>query len=307
MINPIKHIINKFCTVWPTKIFFIFFRNILFIFRFKKRLNADTRNKSTIILIHQMGKVGSSTVESSLREFNLRTPIYKTHYLNEDTVKTMWNDKVKLHKKPLKKHYLANKYISRMLTNPEFRENKLNIITLVREPVICNISRFFHSIEDFIPNFYKNIEKGVIQNDEIIDVFINVFPYHSWNLEWFDKEVKNVFGIDVYSKPFDKLEGFQIFNEKNVDLLLLKLESLNNCSRKAFRQYLGINNFAIVNSNVAKDKPYEKPYREFIKSIEFPKSYLDKMYCHKYTQHFYSESEIAEFRNRWSKNRLNTI
>jgi len=278
----------------------LFFSNLLFIYEFKKKLNADTRNKSTIILIHQMGKVGSSTIENSLRELAVNTPIYKTHYLNGDTVKTFWKDKVKLHKKPLKKHYLANKYIGSKLKYPEFRENNLKIITLVREPVITNISRFFQSIEDYIPDFFKNIEENRIRTDDLFDAYFNEFPYHSWNLEWFDTEMKKVFGIDIYSKIFNKSEGFQIINEKKVDLLLLRLESLNDCSEKAFRQFLGINNFAIANSNVAKDKPYKTVYREFIKSIEFPNTYLDQMYNHKYTQHFYSEAEIVTFRNRWS-------
>lgn len=285
----------------PARYLYIYFNNLYFIYNFTSKLEADYRNHDSIILIHTMGKVGSSTIENSLRSLNLDTPIYKTHYLNPQTIEEMWNIRVKMREKYLHRHYLANKYIGQKLEQSGLNNNKWKVISLVREPIITNISRLFQSIEEYIPNFYQELEKGMLNMEKIIEVFFKEFPYHRWNLNWFDNEVKSVFGIDVLSGYFDKKKGFKIYKEKNVDLLVIKLEFLKSSAKVAFKEFMDIEDFSLISKNVAENKRYRDVYKKFIESIVFPKNYVEELLSHKYTKQFYSENEIAKLMKKWTR------
>jgi hypothetical protein len=80
--------------------------------------------------------------------------------------------------------------------------------------------------------------------------------------------------------------------------MIIRLEDLNRVSEAAFHEYLGLNDFTIVNTNVGREKPYHQLYEQF-KQLPIPSSYLDGAYSTRYAAHFYTESEIRTFRNRW--------
>ena len=63
---------------------------------------------------------------------------------------------------------------------------------------------------------------------------------------------------------------------------------------------MGIENFTVKNANVAKDKIYKNAYQKFKESIVFLDEYLEKIYNHKYTRHFYNRVEIENSIKRWS-------
>jgi hypothetical protein len=58
----------------------------------------------------------------------------------------------------------------------------------------------------------------------------------SW-LNWFDNEPKTVFGIDVFSSSFLLDKGHKIYNGNNSDMLLIKLEKLDECAKEAFNVF----------------------------------------------------------------------
>jgi len=93
--------------------------------------------------------------------------------------------------------------------------------------------------------------------------------------------------------------GYRIYRRNNVDLLLIRLENLNQCAAAAFKEFLDIDGFTLIDANVASEKVYAPLYKEMKGRIRLPESYLDAMYQSKYTRHFYSEEEIRRFRERW--------
>lgn len=107
--------------------------------------------------------------------------------------------------------------------------------------------------------------------------------------------------IDVFSSEFPKSKGYEIYETKHADLLLLKLENLNNCASDAFKTFLDIDGFTLAKSNIGDNKAYRNIYRRFLESIVLPDSYIDKMYTSKYVRHFYSEKEIEAFKARWCR------
>jgi len=48
---------------------------------------------------------------------------------------------------------------------------------------------------------------------------------------------------------------------------------------------------------------YRDLYREFIDTLVLPEPFLALMYESRMTRHFYSPTEIASFRRRWTRDR----
>ena len=122
---------------------------------------------------------------------------------------------------------------------------------------------------------------------------------HDTPLVFFDRELKSVFGVDVFASEFPKSEGFKIYKSEKADALVIRLENLNHCFKEAFKKFLNINNFTLENTNIGKAKVYASIYKKFKETIHLPDNYLDKFYNSKYMRHFYTEMEIEGFREKW--------
>lgn len=113
--------------------------------------------------------------------------------------------------------------------------------------------------------------------------------------------MKPVFKIDVFPSEFPKLQGYKIFHSEFADLLLLRLENLNECASAAFKDFLNIDNFKLTSANVSQTKAYYPAYKKFLETVVLPSSYIEKMYASKYVNHFYTRDEINNFIRKWSK------
>ena len=173
------------------------------------------------------------------------------------------------------------------------------MITPVREPIARNVSLFFENLLEFHipadshPDLY-NVEK-------LSDIFIKEVR-HSTALTWFDVEMKAMLGIDVYRYLFPKEKGFLTIKEGNIDLLLLKIEIDKLIKEQAIAEFLNIENFHLIEENVAKNKIYAKMYQKFIQNVNLPLWYIETMCRSKYIRHFYSDGEIESVRIKWSHN-----
>jgi hypothetical protein len=192
------------------------------------------------------------------------------------------------------------------------------VVTLTRETVGRNVSNFFELVEvepleeasadrryrvRSDPDFY-DMDMIVDTRDlsELLQVFIDK-PAHDEPLTFFDQEIKGVLGLDVYATPFPTAQGYTIYETEWADVLLIRVEDLNTCARAAFQEFLGIDNFDLINENIGSEKPYASLYRQFKKDRLLPEPYLDRMYSSKYMQHFYTDQEIAGFRSKWTPER----
>jgi hypothetical protein len=117
---------------------------------------------------------------------------------------------------------------------------------------------------------------------------------------WFQRQLQPVFGIDVFATAFPKERGYAIYATKDVSLLVIKLEMLEECASQAMRDFLGIDEFLLRNSNIGEEKEYKDMYKSFLRSIALPDEYLNRMYNSEYAQHFYTDAELQHFRMRWS-------
>lgn len=251
------------------------------------------------ILIHTMGKVGSSSIRDSLVDIFPKVNIYQTHFLNPNRL----HDRIEKLKKSQSKISFhlkqSQKFREKYIDNGIERE-KFKVITLVRDPVARNISGFFQNIESFFPGFIDRYESGNLSDQEIIKSFYKNYP-HQLPLEWIKKEIEEVFNVEIYSNDFSKSKGWMIIQEP-ISLLVIRLEDLNKQCRCIFKNFLGISEFELKKSNEANRKEYQKAYDKFKSSINLPKSYLDRMYTSEYARYFYTEEELKAFYLNWKNN-----
>jgi hypothetical protein len=182
-------------------------------------------------------------------------------------------------------------------------KKKWKVITLVREPIARNISAYFQNLNRVhIKNCLEHYQNNAIELQQIIDHFFQNYN-HDLPLEWLDWEIKAVFGIDAYQSTFEPNQGYHIYRQGTVDLLLMRLENLNHCWDQAIQEFfnndLSNNQIKLNTANVGKTKEYADLYKQFRKIGNIPEEYIDKMYGSKYAQHFYTAQELEAFKNYW--------
>jgi Putative capsular polysaccharide synthesis protein len=266
-------------------------------YRLKFRLSPLYRDNP--LIIYQMGKVGSSTIQRSLRSHGLERPVYRVHFLVEDQLFSALRQVGMAPQKYFKRsqHIVHSRYLIRELARGQKRGH-WQVITMVRDPIAQNISSFFQLIDLFIPDFEERVEARDLKTEELLEVFLEHYtPECDFN-NWFEVAMKPVFDIDVFAIEYPQGAGYQIYRRENVSLLLLKLEDVNNSAPAAFREFLELENFRVVKKNDARAKNYYETYKSFRENAVFPRSYVDGIYSAKYARHFYTDEEIATFRCR---------
>ena len=271
------------------------------------------------ILIYQMGKVGSSSIRNSLfRNQDPRTrlvlmsheyfpirnrdldriaiePEYRDMLARETAHDQHVYDQFPLRKR-LGWRFREKFYAERIYKSWVCSQRLLRVITLVREPIANNISMFFQIINQYLGADREVSDYGI---DELIDVFLENYM-HSRPLTWLDAEIKTNFSIDVYQHSFPTDRGYTVISRGRVSLLILRCELDDRVKAQAIADFLDLDKFDIVRSNVASEKDYASQYAEFRQRIKIPPALLDQMYNSKFARHFYSSEEREKFHAHWS-------
>jgi hypothetical protein len=264
------------------------------------------------LFVHSMGKVGSSTIVRSLEAMGLREnmPIYWTTFLSPEGVEFLANlqkegyggrDRVPIDKQSA---MVARRVLSRELGRGYLVGGKCKVVTLVRDPVATNVAGFFQNHAWWPPELTAKCTAGLTGYvEDLAQLFFEEYP-HDVPLTWFDDELKGVFGVDVFTSGFPKSKGYKVYRGGPTEVLVCKLEKLDDCAQEAFGEFLGIEGFTIQKANVATDKWYGRIYREFKDGLVLPAAYADRMFNSRVTRHFYDDEEVDSFRAKWRTTEL---
>jgi hypothetical protein len=268
----------------------------------------------------------------------LNMPVYHVHFLTQsliDEYETKRKAFLGTEKQGRLEHIWLYEYLRQQRDNqlalieasgrPLSPGDRWKVVTLTRETVGRNVSNFFELVEvepadgrpphqeasatncryhlRSDPDFYNlDIEVDTRDLSDLLQVYLDK-PDHDEPLTFFEQEIKGVLGVDVYATPFPTSQGYTIYETDWADILLIRVEDLNTCVQAAFKEFLGIDNFDLMNDNVGSEKPYAGLYRQFKESRLLPESYIDRMYASRYMQHFYTDQEIARFKSKWVQSR----
>jgi hypothetical protein len=265
---------------------------------------SDRRGGAPIV-VYQMGKVGSSTIVASLKTLKLDKPVYHVHSLTwagiehgKQMYARMFRDGSDTNFRRAN-HLFASQHLCKKIAKG-IGNRPWKVISLVRDPVATNVSAFFQIIDHYLPGFTQQYKVGAVQVDDAIRVFLDQYD-HEEPLMWFDIELKSTLGVDVYATRFPTSKGYEIYRGAKVDVLILRLEDMNERAGEAFKEFLGIDNFSVVTANLSDEKGYHNAYREFKEAIKLPPSYVANMYESRYVRHFYDDEEIGKFRAKWDR------
>lgn len=260
-----------------------------------------------VAVVHQMSKVGSSTVVASLKNSAPDILVLHSHFMSEpgldwleNWVKDRWGT---IH---VPKHLWHGLFAQR-LHYENTLPDRMKVVTLVRDPVARAISEFFEELDVHTGYPYaQRLEANGVDAvaDELERMLLETLATKvDWSApyEWFDREVRDVFGVDLLAEAFDPEADFGVFRSETADILLLKLERLADCAEQAFGDFLGIPDFSLdTGRNVASRKYYADAYRMILARLSVPEAILEACYGSRHVRHFYGAADIDRFTARWT-------
>lgn len=247
---------------------------------------AMRRAGATPLLVYQMGKVGSTSVCEALTAAGLR-PL-QVHVLGATSAESRrrFTDRGL----PLPYHKVLEQRVGAFLQDSDAR---VRIVTLVRDPIARAVSGSYQTAwrHDTDTADAESMRDSITRKLSKTNAL-------SYCYNWFDEEVKAVFGIDVMAAPFDPEVGHQQLSGPRADLLLLKLEKLDRLW-PVIGAFVG-RDLAAVHSNVRSRAQDGESYRQVQSRIALPDARLRALYDHPWMHHFYSPQEIDAFVAKWS-------
>lgn len=221
---------------------------------FKKiRNNLKKYKAKDFFLIYQMGKVGSSAIESSLsNSVNIHT-LYNNH-------PCPYNHSIGylgLYKWFSEKLYCRVKKLIFL-----FRK-ETKIITIYRAPLERNISMF---MQDYCFWYASAMKNGVINgkmegSDLPAKIFKSEFD-HLYPFNWFEKELKQLTGFNVFDfKDNLQQHGFLIKKQGKFKILVINYNYLDSVfDESEVVDFIG-KKISLANTNSAGDKWYSSVYK----------------------------------------------
>jgi hypothetical protein len=287
------------------------------------RLSLQSELARPPLLVYQMGKVGSTTVLTSLKaaaDVQARYSIHHVHWLSPARLRQ---------EESVYKRALANyrgPWLQRQRFYPQYvwlgqtlsgriRKGRSvprwTIITLCREPIARNMSSFFQNLETLLSYDYRSRLRAATRDvvlEELRRLYCEKYlddevvePYDANPLNWFDRELKTVFDVDVYAEPFCHERGYMTYETPRARVLLLRLKDFARHHGEPVKAFLGSRDVRLLDANTRESKAYADVYETFSKTARLPIEYVDRMYRSKYARHFYTQEEIARFYDKWSR------
>ena len=97
--------------------------------------------------------------------------------------------------------------------------------------------------------------------------------------EWFDAELKQMIGLDVYKMTFPREKGYCIYENQLARVLVYRFENLESLERM-LEEFLGLKVPAILNENLSSTKEYASQYEAVRREIRLPDAFLEQQVQH---------------------------
>ena len=270
--------------------------------------------RDPLCLIYQMPKVGSQTIEATLRELLPDHKIERFHFMTESGIKC-FRRVADLPGVPdsLRENFYSQCRVGRELrvaveTRRVLRRfvpgiPRIKVITGVREPVGLMLSMMFQLHPLYFPHgdgMDGQTCARLLLGDASLDSTQQqaMASMRQFLHKWFDRELKRVFGVDVYQHPFPHEQGYVIFETKLARVLVHRFENIDSL-RTALEKFLDRPVAQLLNRNLGEQKEYAAQYRLARRDLRLPFSFLEEEYDGKLARHFYTSEERKKWMAHW--------
>ena len=177
------------------------------------------------------------------------------------------------------------------------REPRPHLLIPVREPVSRYLSEIYYQ------DFYEHGRVTIAPEHAQMAMLHRHHPlgHYWWALdEWIRLEIEGGFGVDLFSRPFDTAQGWKIYEDAAVRVLVIRQENMKSLSA-ALATFYNISPASIVvpQANIGEENAYGDAYRAAKDQIRLPAELLTEAYSGRFAQHFYTEKERHQFIQRW--------
>jgi len=270
---------------------------------------GDIRNnfsKKNPLLILTPEKTGSTSVYTSLRNIKNKS-IFKLHFISKigfEKYKLFINRKYKSFidkniTSKIRPHIVLSSLLMKKLNR--YQDN-IQIIVTIRNPIDQRISSIFQSWESNNITLFNKVESDAY--NKTLKLIINNIKVDnpSYYIEnWLKNEIEIPFKINVFSKPFSEEKGYEIYNQGNISLLLMKMETINNVFKEAISEFLNTDEKIPINiKNIGDEKLYQESYKLIRKNLKIEEETINEIMNTKYFEHFYIQ-QTDEIFHKWSK------
>lgn len=133
------------------------------------------------------------------------------------------------------------------------------------------------------------------------EIFCDIMKTSCGIIDFYEKEYPAMTGVDLFRYPFDKEKGYTIISEGNFQILVYRLDKLNDLEPE-IANYFNAGDFALFSSNRSEDTVYKDIYKRGCEEIKIKREFIDRLYDSKLMKWCYTDEEINAFRNKWDKN-----
>jgi hypothetical protein len=257
-----------------------------------------------LLLIYQLPKVGSQTIEATLALCRLPHQVLRFHYLSpvmarrlrqglrspKPTAQWKQDARAQLDSMTRLRNHLR---LRRLLLFCGARLPKIEVITGAREIIGLTLSAVFENYLYFVPRL------------ELLDVKVCrdalLHPKTCAPIrEWFDLELKRTIGLDIYQHPFPHDQGYTIHQNRWARVLLYRFEALEKLPAM-LQEFLGSHVPTLARRNIGESKEYAEQYRAVKNELRLPPDFVHAQVNCRVMRHFYSEAERARFSSLWAE------
>ncbi|MDX1511102.1 MAG: putative capsular polysaccharide synthesis family protein [Nitriliruptorales bacterium] len=248
------------------------------------QLARSRSSRARPVLLYQMGKVGSTSVHRSLEESAdvIALHVHRLSATGIAAAERSGNDPSVSRGHIIRRHIVE-------------RGRRAPVISLVRDPIARNLSAYFHRLDVYWPR-WRGWQQ--IPREAILESFLDTYP-HQIPLTWFDRELREVIGIDVYAQPFDPDRGWVAIEHEMHPTIVLRTDLPDERKAAALSDFLDVPIRPTSRTNVGEDKGYGAVYREFMKDLVLPEDHVNHMLDSKVARHFFAPGELEALRQKW--------
>lgn len=232
-------------------------------------------------VVYTMGKVASSSVAEAIVRAGLRC--HDIHTLDPQHLLKMARDRL------ARGEYPPYHVCVTMAWESEIRDpSQCVYISLVRDPIARNISAYFQ-------NFPISADRAEAPPEGVIAAFRAAYP-HAIPARWFDRSFRRFLGIDIYRILFDKARRSAVTEQ-----VVLMRTDLDDAEKSRLLSAALGREIDVARKNVGEQKHYSGVYQSVLEIAKFPAAFVDAMYSTKFARHFWTDEELAEFKDRWTE------
>jgi hypothetical protein len=265
------------------------------------RIAFELRGAGAPLLVLQMGKVGSSSIYDGLRRYkgHRRPPVYHLHHIAPETIQA--GEDFYRQRHTYIRHHLV---VARILCN-RYAGGRIPfsyIVTAVREPIGREISCFFENYPQTHPDLLRvpRADFGECALEVLRRHFVTqaeAVRDHGDN--WFDREIRAPFGLDVFDAPYDVPKGYHPLQNDKARMALYKMEELDAHFSDGMVWLLN-RHIPLGVRNIGSKKHYADAYRLVRARLRLDESLLRTLLSSRLVEHFYA-AERESIVRKWAK------